>query len=104
MQQEAYSHEVISAGWWPGNGGYGTPAFYCYAAPVPTGLAGKTIHPGTWDNALGEFLLPYNEVRAAPSPEHALLDFLETSYAACSYAAAWDRAALERPIAIAPSR
>jgi hypothetical protein len=53
---------------------------------------------------LGEFLLPYNEVRTAPSPEDALLAFLESSYAACADAAAWDRAALERPIAIAPSR
>jgi hypothetical protein len=102
MQQEAYSHEVISAGWWPGNGGYGTPAFYCYAAPVPKGLAGKPIRPGAWDNALGEFLLPYNDVRTAPSPEDTLLAFLETSYATCADAARWDRADLERPMATAP--
>ena len=102
MQQEAYSHEVISAGWWPGNGGYGAPAFYCYAAPVPDGLAGKPIHPGAWDPALGEFLLKYDEVRASPSPETALLEFLETTYAACADAAGWDRNSLERPMATAP--
>jgi hypothetical protein len=102
MQQEAYSHEVISAGWWPGNGGYGAAAFYCYAAPVPEGLAGKPVRPGAWDAALGEFLLKYDEVRGAADPEAAVLGFLETTYAAGADAAAWDRAALERPIATAP--
>ena len=53
IQQEAYSHEVISAGFWPGNGGYGAAAFYCYAAPVPEGLGEKPVHPGAWDKALG---------------------------------------------------
>lgn len=104
VQREAYSHEAISAGWWPGNGGYGAAAFYCYAAPVPEGLAGKAIRPGAWDNGLGEFLLHYDEVRASASPEDALMGFLESSYAACADAAKWARAALERPIAIAPCR
>jgi hypothetical protein len=104
VQQEAYSHEVISAGWWPGNGGYGTPAFYCYAAPVPERLAGRAVRPGAWDPALGEFILKYNEVRSAESPEDALLGFLQSSYAACAEAANWDRAALERPIATARCR
>jgi hypothetical protein len=108
MQQEAYSHEVISAGWWPGNGGYGAAAFYCYAAPVPEGLAEKAVHPGAWgghyDKALGEFILRYDEVRASGSPEDALMGFLESSYMACADAAKWDRTALERPIAIAPCR
>jgi Family of unknown function (DUF5996) len=102
MQQEAYSHEVISAGWWPGNGGYGAPAFYCYAAPVPQGLAGKPVRPGAWDPALGEFVLKYDEVRKAESPEDALMEFLQTSYAAAADAAKWDRKALERPVAKAP--
>jgi hypothetical protein len=102
MQQEAYSHEVISAGWWPGNGGYGAPAFYCYAAPVPDGLAGKPVRPGAWDPALGEFILKYDEVRTAGQPEDAVMGFLETTYAAGADAAAWDRKALERPVAIAP--
>ena len=102
MQQEAYSHEVISAGWWPGNGGYGAAAFYCYAAPVPEGLAEKTVRPGGWDPALGEFILKYDEVRASNDPEAAVMSFLETTYAAGADAAGWDRAALERPMATAP--
>ena len=104
MQQEAYSHEVISAGWWPGNGGYGSAAFYCSAAPVPEGLAGKAVRPGMWDAALGEFILKYDNVRAADVPEDDVMSFLETTYAACADAAKWDRKALERPIATAPSR
>jgi hypothetical protein len=102
VQREAYSHEVISAGWWPGNGGYGAAAFYCYAAPVPDGMAEKPVHPGGWDTALGEFVLKYDEVRAAESPESALMEFLETTYAAGADAAGWDRKALERPVATAP--
>jgi hypothetical protein len=102
MQQEAYSHEVISAGWWPGNGGYGAAAFYCYAVPVPEGLAEKPVRPGAWDAALGEFILKYDEVRRAESPEAALMEFLETTYAAGADAAKWDRGALERPVASAP--
>jgi hypothetical protein len=104
VQREAYSHEVISAGWWPGNGGYGAAAFYCYAAPVPEGLAGKAVRPGTWDAALGEFILKYDEVRAAADPEAAVMEFLETSYVAGADAAKWDRKGLERPIAEAPCR
>ena len=102
IQREAYSHEVISAGWWPGNGGYGAAAFYCYAAPVPEGLAGKPVRPGAWDAPLGEFILKYDEVRASASPEDALMCFLETTYAAGADAAKWDRKALERPVASAP--
>jgi hypothetical protein len=101
MQQEAYSHEVISAGFWPGNGGYGKAAFYCYAAPVPEGLAAKPVQPGAWDSALGEFLLSYDDVRNSPDPDATLLSFLEATYAACAEAAHWDRAALERPISTA---
>ena len=102
IQREAYSHEVISAGFWPGNGGYGAAAFYCYAAPVPEGLAARPIHPGAWDPALGEFILKYDAVRTSPDPDGALMQFLESSYAACADAAQWPRAALERPIATAP--
>jgi hypothetical protein len=104
VQREAYSHEVISAGWWPGNGGYGAAAFYCYAAPAPDGLASKPIHPGAWDSTLGEFILKYDEVRASASPEDELMSFLESTYTACADAAKWDRKALERPIATAPCR
>ena len=104
MQQEAYSHEVNSAGFWPGNGGYGTAAFYCYSAPVPSGMAEKPVHPGAWDPALGEFILKYDEVRSQPDPEAAILSFLETTYAAGADTAHWDRTALERPMAEAPCR
>ena len=103
VQQEAYSHEVISAGFWPGNGGFGAPAFYCYAAPAPEGLSAQTIHPGAFNPALGEFILLYNDVRATPDPAQAVLDFLESSYAAAADSAHWDRAALERPLATAPA-
>ena len=104
IQQESYSHEVISAGFWPGNGGLGYPAFYCYAAPVPDGLAGQTIGPGAWNQQLGEFLLPYDEVRTAADPAAALIAFLESAYAAAADAARWDRAALERPMQTAPEK
>ena len=70
IQREAYSHEVISAGFWPGNGGYGAAAFYCYAAPVPEGLAEAKIRPDAagWDKALGEFIFKYDAVRAQALP------------------------------------
>lgn len=98
IQREAYSHEVISAGFWPGNGGYGKAAFYCYAAPVPEGLAEKTVLPAAakWDKALGEFVFLYEDVRKQPSPEKALLEFFNSAYAAAADAAKWDCAALER--------
>lgn len=102
MQQEAYSHEVISAGFWPGNGGYGSAAFYCYAAQVPQGLAGAKVAHGAWDNSLGEFILHYDDMRTPSDPNAVLLAFLESTYSACADAAKWDRAALERPIAAAP--
>ena len=98
VQREAYSHEAISAGFWPGNGGYGAAAFYCYAAPVPEGLAEAKILPAVagWDKTLGEFVFQYDKVRAQASPEQAVLEFLESAYAAAADAARWDRAALER--------
>lgn len=102
IQQEAYSHEVSSAGFWPGNGGFGQPAFYSYAAPVPPGLAEQPVSPGSWNSGLGEFLLPYDEVRLAPNPEQALLDFLQSTYSAAADTAHWDRTALDRPIAAPP--
>jgi hypothetical protein len=102
IQREAYSHEVISAGFWPGNGGYGAAAFYCYAAPVPDGLAEKPIAPAAaqWDKTLGEFIYKYDDLRRDPSPEKALLTFVESAYSAAADAAGWDRAALERRVAV----
>lgn len=98
MTREAYSHEVISAGFWPGNGGYGEPAFYCYAAPVPAGLAGLKVEPSAayYDTKMGEFLLRYSDLRKHTNPDRLLHAFLESTYSAAADEAGWDRAALER--------
>jgi hypothetical protein len=98
IQREAYSHEVISAGFWPGNGGFGEPAFYCYAAPVPAGMDKATIGPkaGYFDPKLDEFLLKYGDARAEAHPDDAVLEFLQTTYEAGANLAKWDRKLLER--------
>ena len=102
IQAEAYSHECISAGFWPGNGGYGQAAFYCYAAPVPPSLSDAVLtSTGTFNKDLGEFLLNYEDARQAPSPAQAVLDFLESSYSAAADAAQWDRDNLDRHDSIA---
>jgi hypothetical protein len=105
VTREAYSHEVISAGFWPGNGGFGTAAFYCYAAPSPAGLDKEAIKPraGYFDSKLGEFLLKYDDVRTAASPDDAVLDFLQSTYEAGANLAKWDRKALERDPASDPT-
>ena len=94
---EAYSHEVISAGFWPGEG-IGEPAFYAYAAPSPAGLSEEPARPGAamWNKQLSEFILMYDDVRLATSPSRALMEFLESTYAAAAKLANWDRQALER--------
>lgn len=99
ITREAYSHEVISAGFWPGNGGFGDAAFYCYAAHAPAGLEQQRILPAAagYDTKLGEFILRYEGVRASPSPEKAVFDFLQSTYDAAATLAKWDRASLERP-------
>jgi hypothetical protein len=99
VTQEAYSHEVISAGFWPGNGGFGEAAFYCYAAPAPAGFETASIRPASasYNAELGEFLLKYDDLRAEPSPDDALMAFLESTYDAAAELAKWNRAALERP-------
>ncbi len=98
ITREAYSHEVISAGFWPGNGGFGTPAFYAYASPEPVGLQQEIIRPqaALYDTELKEFILKYDDVRLAKSPDEAVLDFLQSSYEAAAKLAGWDRASLER--------
>lgn len=97
IQAEAYSHEVISAGFWPGNGGYGRAAFYCYAAPVPEGQDRASIRgAGAFSPKLGEFILDYEEARSAPDPVETVLEFLQETYSAAAVAAAWDRASLDR--------
>ncbi len=97
IQSEAYSHECISAGFWPGNGGYGQAAFYAYAAPVPEGLSeAKLTSKGYFDRDLGEFLLNYDDVRKSADPSQSILDFLQSTYSAAADAAHWDRANLDR--------
>ncbi len=97
IQREAYSHEVISAGFWPGNGGYGRAAFYAYAAPVPEGLHRATLQgKGGFSSELGEFLLDYDDARLAPDPVDTVLEFLEETYSLAADAARWDRVDLDR--------
>src|SRR4051812_34300371 len=97
---EAYSHEVSSAGFWPGSGAIDYPAFYSYAYPEPPGFRTAQVHPAAafFSEALGEFILLYDAVRTAPAPEQALLAFLQTTYDAAANAAQWDRDALECPL------
>jgi hypothetical protein len=94
---EAYSHEVSSAGFWPGSGAIDYPAFYCYAYPEPAGFRATKVRPDAafFSEALGEFILPYDAVRTAANPDQALLEFLQSSYEAAADAAKWDRDALE---------
>ena len=98
VTREAYSHEVSSAGFWPGGaGGGGDPFFYSYAYPAPQGFGASEVEPGEarFDEALGEFILPYQAVRSAADPDSALLDFLASTYRAAADLARWDRPALE---------
>jgi len=98
ITREAYSHEVSSCGFWPGNGGFGQPAFYSYAYPEPAGLPAAQIRPEAayYSHDLHEFILTYDAVRQAASPDQAVLDFLETTYTAAADLGHWDRAAVER--------
>jgi hypothetical protein len=96
VTREAYSHEVSSAGFWPGSDAFPKPAFYSYAYPEPPGFREAKIIPGaSFDATLGEFILPYDTVRQAADPDAMLLDFLVTTYNAAADAGRWDRAALE---------
>ena len=98
VMAEAYSHEVSSCGFWPGNGGYGRAAFYVYAYPEPAGYgdAPLTAPEAFYDKGLGQFILPYDAVRQSADPDALLLGFLQETYAAASTRANWDRQALER--------
>lgn len=98
--REAYSHEVISAGWWPGGGEFTGPMFYAYVAPEPQGFRASTVRPARafYHAQLGEFLLPYDDVRTADDPKSVLLEFLQSTYDAGATLGNWDRAALERRI------
>jgi hypothetical protein len=98
VNREAYSHEVSSCGFWPGNGGFGEAAFYCYAYPQPAGFGDVKIRPdaGYYNKDIGEFILPYEAVRQSAAPRETLLEFLQSTYAAAADLAKWDRGALER--------
>ena len=97
VMHEAYSHEVSSAGYWPGGDGEGI--FYSYAYPEPPGFKEFAVAPAVahYDDELEEFVLPYEAVRAAADPDTVLLEFLHSTYEAAATSADWDRAALERP-------
>jgi hypothetical protein len=99
IMREAYSHEVSSAGFWPGGNGTDYPAFYSYTYPPPAGFGKVAVQPAAafFSEALGEFLLPYDAVRTAADPDAALLAFLQSTYEAAATTADWDRAALECP-------
>ncbi len=98
ITSEAYSHEAISAGFWPGGGAIDGPAFYAYAAPLPPGIEAEPVRPSQafWSRELSEFVLMYDDVRRAESPRTALLEFLESTYEAGANRGRWDRGALER--------
>lgn len=96
--RDAYSHEVSSCGFWPGNGGYGRAAFYSYAYPEQPGFAAASVNPAAagYHSNLHEFVLPYDAMRRSADPERDLMAFLESTYAAAADLGGWDRPALER--------
>ncbi|HLL70723.1 MAG TPA: DUF5996 family protein [Pyrinomonadaceae bacterium] len=98
INREAYSHEVISHGFWPGSGNIQMPAFYSYTTPEPAALPQAAIRPASafYNPPTGGFILPYDEVRQADDPDQVLMEFLQSTYDAGADLAKWDRAALER--------
>jgi hypothetical protein len=98
VMAEAYSHEVSSCGFWPGNGGFGYPAFYVYAYPEPGGYGDTRLctAEASYNKDLGQFILPYDAVRQARDPDALLLGFLQETYETAADLAQWDRKALER--------
>jgi hypothetical protein len=103
ITREAYSHEVISVGFWPGSGKINGPAFYAYAAPAPKGFAEAMVRPASayYDKDLGEFILLYDSVRAAADPAATLLEFLQSTYDAGANLGSWDRKELEKETKLA---
>jgi hypothetical protein len=99
VAREAYSHEVSSAGLWPGGGKVKTPSFYSYAYPAPAGFSDANVRPALahFDTALGEFLLPYDAIASSPDPDGDLLNFLQSTYEAAADLAHWERKTLEGP-------
>lgn len=99
VTREAYSHECISAGWWPGGGPVSEPSFYAYAYPEPAGCPEASVLPAAarYDMQLREWILPYDAVRTAADPDAELLAFLDSTYSTAADLGRWDRRALERP-------
>jgi hypothetical protein len=98
ITREAYSHEVSSVGWWPGDARLALPSFYSYAAPEPAGFRTAPVAPSStyYNEPLGGFYLHYDDMRQSPDPEQALLEFCRSTYAAAADLGGWDREALER--------
>jgi hypothetical protein len=98
VTREAYSHEVSSCGFWPGGGAVPYAAFYSYAYPAPEGFSTASVKPSEafYNTDFGEFILPYEAVRQAQSPDGLLLEFLQSTYEAAANLADWDRGSLER--------
>jgi hypothetical protein len=102
VTQEAYSHEVSSAGFWPGGAGVEYPAFYSYAYPEPPSFSSSEVRPAQayYNEALREFVLPYDAVRTAQDPARALMEFLLSTYEAAASKGNWDRSSLETAIGV----
>ncbi len=100
FMREAYSHEVISHGFWPGSAPLLEPAFYAYAVPEPGGLKEARVQPegAYYHRELGEFILPYEAVRTSAAPEQALRDFVNSTYRAAATLGKWERSAVEREL------
>lgn len=98
ITREGYSHEVISAGFWPGSGATPEPAFYAYAAPEPSGYKTARVAPQAafYSTEFNEFILKYDDVRTTSSPRAALTEFLQSTYEAGATLASWNRKELER--------
>jgi hypothetical protein len=98
ITREAYSHEVASCGFWPGDRRFKNASYYAYSAPSPPGLDGEAVRPQAayWDRQLGEFIFKYEDARATPAPDRAVLEFCQSAYEAGAKLAQWDRASLER--------
>jgi hypothetical protein len=97
ITKEGYSHEVSSVGWWPGDELIKRPAFYSYAAPEPSEFPKAAVRPAaaSYNTDLSQFLLSYDDVRAAASPREALLEFCQSTYEAAATLGKWNRAELE---------
>jgi hypothetical protein len=102
--REAYSHEVSSCGFWPGNGGFGRAAFYSYAYPAPPGFSDGRVAPDSafFSDQMQEFILPYDRVAQSAAPEAAVREFLQSTYDVAADLGKWNRSELERP-SVAPS-